>query len=112
METFGAAIAAVQARRATDGAVRCLMRVIAREELRHAALAWDIARWLEARLDRAGRARVRRARFAALKRLEGELASFGTGDPVLGLPDASSSAALLERMWQPLRSGLLAPDGS
>lgn len=87
-ETFGAAIAAVQAERATDGAVRCIMRVIAREELRHAALAWDIARWLDAKLDGAGRARVRDAREAALKGLRTELASLGAGDSVLGLPDA------------------------
>jgi len=105
-ETFGAAIAAVQAERATDGALRCIMRVIAREELRHAALAWDIARWLDAKLDGAGRARVRAAREAALKRLRTELSSLGGGDPVLGLPDARSSGALLERIWEPLARGL------
>lgn len=105
-ETFGAAIAAVQAQRASDGAVRTVMRVIAREELKHAALAWDIASWLDERLDRAARARVRRARVAALRRLRAELASFGAGDPVLGLPDATSSEALLERIWEPLDRGL------
>jgi len=105
-ETFGAAIAAVQAERATDGAVRCIMRVIAREELRHAALAWDIAGWLDAKLDGAARARVRDAREAALERLLTELASLGAGDPVLGLPDARSSGALLECIRKPLACGL------
>ena len=52
-ETFGAALVAVQADRATDPRVRALMRGIAADELRHAALSWRIARWLEARLDTA-----------------------------------------------------------
>lgn len=105
-EAFGAALAAVQSARAADARVRRMMRVIAREELRHAALAWDIDRWLHARLDADSRARVRGARVAALEKLRSELAAAGQGDSVLGLPAASSSLALLQRMWNPLASGL------
>lgn len=107
-ETFGAALAAVQAERASDAGVRCMMRVIAREELSHAALAWDVARWLDRRLDAAARARVGRARAAALARLDAEIRSDRepNGDAVLGLPDARSSLAVLARLRLPLARGL------
>jgi hypothetical protein len=106
-ETFGAAIAAVQAERATDPAVRRLMRVIAREELRHAALAWRIADWLDARLDAAGRARVGGARREAIDALRASVVGAGTGDAVLGLPDAASTRAVLDRMTEALATGEL-----
>lgn len=107
-ETFGAALAAVQADRATDAGIRRMMRVIAREELAHAALAWDVARWLDRRLDAAARARVHRARRSALARLDAEIRCDAgrSGDAILGLPDARSTRALLERLRLPLERGL------
>jgi hypothetical protein len=44
-------------------------------------------------------------RLAALKRLQSDIASEGAGDPVLGLPGATSSGALLQRLWEPLAGG-------
>lgn len=107
-ETFGSAIAAVQAERAGDARVRRMMRVIAREELAHAALAWDVAQWLARRLDAAARARVRKARVAALAKLEAEIRSDQAlgGDPVLGLPDTRAASAVLERLRPSLTRGL------
>jgi hypothetical protein len=64
-ETFGAAIAMTQALTASDLRVRTAMQRIGADEMRHAELAWIVARWLEGRLDTAGRARVARARRRA-----------------------------------------------
>jgi hypothetical protein len=64
-ETFGAAVAMVQAATAGDRSVRAAMQTIARDEMRHAELSWTVARWLEERLDAAARARVRQARHDA-----------------------------------------------
>jgi hypothetical protein len=64
-ETFGALLATYQADAATDPLVRAAMKRIGRDETRHAALSWQVQRWLEARLDPEARARVRRARSAA-----------------------------------------------
>lgn len=64
-ETFGAAVAMVQAKRARRPALRDAMRRIARDEASHAQLAWDLASWMERHLDAAALNRVRRARDRA-----------------------------------------------
>ncbi len=64
-ETFGALLATYQAEHATDPQVRRTMRRIARDEARHAALAWRIANWAENRLDAVAKGRVRAARQAS-----------------------------------------------
>jgi hypothetical protein len=104
-ETFGAAIGALQAERASDPRVRRLMRVIARDELGHAALAWRVADWLDARLDAAGRERVRRARREAIEGLRARVTRSASPDPVLGLPDAATAGAILDRMTESLATG-------
>lgn len=68
-ETFGALCAGYQAEAAGDGAVRRLFATIAEDETRHAELSWDVAEWLEARLDVAARDRVRAARSRAIEDL-------------------------------------------
>ena len=68
-ETFGAAVAMVQAETARAPDTREPMRRIARDEARHADLAWDVARWIEQRLDPAAQERVRRARDRAVQAL-------------------------------------------
>jgi hypothetical protein len=73
-ETYGAMVATWQASRARDPEVRRAMRRIAADETRHAALAWAVARWAEARLDHRGRSRVRRARTAAARALARDVA--------------------------------------
>lgn len=72
-ETFGALMATWQARTAGDPVVRQAMRQIARDETRHAALAWRIARWAERKLDPRARDRVRASREAAVAKLVEEL---------------------------------------
>jgi len=105
-ETWGAALALWQSHTARDAEVRAAFRTIARDELRHAALAWAIDRWATPRLDRAALARVATARDAAAAAL------FEAGDapalPVLGIPEASDLRGLAARahasLWQGGRS--------
>jgi hypothetical protein len=105
-ETFGVALAAMQAASATDRGVKRMMRGIARDELRHAAL-WRIAAWLQGGLDARGRARVDGARRAAVESLACELGELGAGDARLGLPDARRALESLRRMHAALVKGEL-----
>ncbi len=68
-ETYGALVAEWQARQATDTDLGAAMREIAPDELRHAALGWDVAAWADTRLDASARERVRAARHAAAQAL-------------------------------------------
>ncbi|HSQ62104.1 MAG TPA: ferritin-like domain-containing protein [Polyangiaceae bacterium] len=95
-ETFGALVAMWQAERASDRAVRETMGRIARDEVRHAELGWRVSAWAEAKLDAAGRERVRAAREAAVREL---LASARERLPeavvaTLGMPAPAEAAAL------------------
>jgi hypothetical protein len=74
-ETFGALVGAYQAAAATDPEVAAAMAGIAEDAARHAALAWQLAAWLEPQLDRDGLAAVRAARSAAVLALREELAA-------------------------------------
>jgi hypothetical protein len=69
-ETYGALLALAQSRRATDPGIRRAMARIAADETRHAALAWEIARWGWRRLSDRERRRVGRALRSALAALE------------------------------------------
>jgi hypothetical protein len=104
-ETFGVALASMQAAGATDRGVMRMMRGIARDELRHAALSWRVAGWLEGRLDTRGRSRVQHARRAAVEALACELGELGPGDPQLGLPNARRARESFERMSSALEKG-------
>jgi hypothetical protein len=68
-ETYGAAIALHQADYANDLALRTTMGAIARDELRHAELAWQIDGWARAQLPARASARVCVARLGAADRL-------------------------------------------
>src|SRR5579884_1159777 len=72
-ETWGAACALAQAALAADMDVRATMHGIARDELRHAALSWDLAAWLARRLTADERARVAEERDRAIDELSAEL---------------------------------------
>jgi hypothetical protein len=105
-EAWGALVAAWQARRAGDPAVRSAMAVIAREEAGHAALAWGVARWAEGLLGPEARARVaaaRREAAAALCEGEGVGALDDAAARALGWPRPAESramlAALRARVW-------------
>lgn len=100
-ETFGALLGLVQARTAEHLGVRRVMANIANDEVRHAQLAWEVARWLEPKLGRTERAEVAASRARALAALSHEGDCVDTGMAALvGLPvgDARRSlAGALER---------------
>jgi hypothetical protein len=104
-ETFGAVVGLYQARHAADPRLCAELEPIARDELDHAELAWQIAHWVEARLEPEARERTQRARKRAIDELRAEL-----GDEPglelqlnLGLPSAETAlemfAALERTLW-------------
>jgi rubrerythrin len=104
-ETYGAAVALIQAESAEEPAVRRAYAAVAEDEARHAALAWAVDAWLTPQLTAAGLDRVRAAGAAAVA----ELAASATLEAgaetrrLLGLPDAASQHrlvhALADRLW-------------
>ena len=104
-ETFGALVNAWQARCAGDPEVRAEMQTVARDELRHAALAWEIGAWLSPRLTPSERRSVARAQRRAVARLVGEMGE-GPSESlrlIAGLPNAAQARALVrglaDRLW-------------
>lgn len=98
-ETFGALVAGYQAEVADDPAMRRLFATIAEDETRHAELAWDVAAWLDGRLDEPSRERVRAARLAAVDELFASAAGASPSAALVrasGLPARSASRALLD----------------
>lgn len=101
-ETWGAVVALWQAQRALDPEARAAFTTIARDEVRHAALAWAIDRWAMPLLDHAAQVRVALAREAAVRALANEPA----GElPVIGLPGADHARQLLTRTYSSLWNG-------
>jgi hypothetical protein len=99
-ETFGAAVAVVQARRAKDARVRHAMRSIASDETSHAELSWSLARWLDRRLSADERDALRAATARAVARLSGEIAC-SLEDPaaaLLGLPAGRQTSAIFRHL--------------
>ena len=74
-ETFGALYAAWQATQERDPEIAQAMAEIAPDELRHAALGWAVAEWLDSKLDAAARERVRAARTDAARELIANVSS-------------------------------------
>ncbi len=110
-ETYGAAVAGYQARAAGDPPVRRAMYRLARDEARHAALAWRIQRWLAPRLAAADRIVV----AEASARARTELAAEATTDAVtlepslqrtLGLPPPAAASAMLASLAAQVWSSL------
>jgi len=96
-EAFGALVATWQARAASVPVIRAAMARIARDETRHASLAFEVDAWLRRRLDAPARARVEEARRQALD----ELATQSTDAPVelqapLGLPKGHQLRGLVQ----------------
>ena len=104
-ETFGAALASVQASRARDPDIRRMMIAIAKDEGKHAALAWRIADWLETRMEPEERLCVKNARLAAMAALERELSGQDQENERLGLPDRRGQLAALEAMREAIETG-------
>ena len=98
-ETFGAMTAVFQSRRVPDRALRAAMASIARDESRHARLAWEIDAWARTVLHSRDMHLVDEARRAAGVALVAELARTRTPAAVvkeLGLPtDAAARRVAL-----------------
>jgi hypothetical protein len=95
-ETYAALLACRQARAATDPAIRSEMAGIARDETRHAALAWAVDGWSPSLLAPAARRRVREARREAIEQIiEAPLAGLPRDDRAqAGLPDEDEAARI------------------
>jgi len=106
-ETFGALTALWQARHARDPAIARAMASIARDETRHAALAWAVAAWAEPRLDAVTRGRVVATRRRAVGTLRRQ--AMATVPEVLVRRAGVPSAADARRMLDVLDSALWAP---
>lgn len=102
METWAALLATFQAEHARDAEIRAAMKTIARDETRHAALAWDIAGFLDGRLSIAERERVLAARAQAFADLEASIAEEPSDElrDVTGLPTAREARTLLEQLLE------------
>jgi hypothetical protein len=110
-ETFGAAVAQLQSERARDAALRATMAEIAGDETRHAAFSWDLARWIDSRLDDAARERVQAARDAAVRELRALIDRLADDDAVareLGRPGKPQALALFEALRRSLWSSATA----
>lgn len=107
-ESAAAMIAVHQGRNARSQTLRRAMQEIATDELRHAALAWDLHAWLMARLSDAEQRRVTRAGRAAADAAFRETTSTGADAAQwLGLPDRPTRHSILGRLadgpWRALR---------
>lgn len=103
-ETFGALVAACQARAATDADVREVFTRIAADEARHAALAQHLAPWFERRLGLLARNAVARARQEAVAKTIAAC-DFGLAPDereVLGLPAPEQLRAAARQMFATL----------
>lgn len=101
-ETWGAVVALWQAQRAPDAEMRAAFALIARDEVRHAALGWAIDRWATGLLDHAARVRVALAREAAVASLAAERID---ELPAVGLPSAADARRLHARTYSSLWNG-------
>lgn len=96
-ETFGALVATWQGEAAQDAGIRSAMGAIARDETRHAGLAWQIAGWAEPLLAGAARLRVEAARAGAWHQLGHETRAdpSSTLQREAGVPSAAVAQRLL-----------------
>ncbi|HRI51957.1 MAG TPA: hypothetical protein PLW65_17400 [Pseudomonadota bacterium] len=80
------------------------MSGIAADEVRHAALAWQVARWADRRLSPAARARVRAARLSAIATLRAEVESPVASEltTLAGLPPPAVARQLVEKLAESL----------
>jgi len=98
-EAFGALVACWQAQTASDPVLRAAMKRIARDETRHAALAFEVDAWVRGRLSASERARVDASKHEALDAL---LLRSNDAPPglrrALGLPGARETRVLAGHM--------------
>lgn len=97
-ETYAAIVAHWQAQACADRQIAVIMKKIAEDETKHAALAWDVAAWLEPQLTTDERARIDAARDAARDEMRVSLARELDESviTVAGMPRAADALALFE----------------
>jgi hypothetical protein len=111
-ETFGALVASFQAANAGDPDIARLMASIARDETRHAALSWSVARWAARALDPEARADLAARCQGAVEALRGEGGALVDGELCAraGLPTAAQREVLLgalqAHLWPRLDAAL------
>jgi hypothetical protein len=96
-ETVGALVARWQAGWARDARIRAAMTVIARDEARHAELAWQVDAWATSRLPGASRQGLAAARAQAFSTLQTEIQQSRPGALLrhaAGVPSASDTLRL------------------
>ena len=105
-ETYGALVALWQTRAAADPVVAAAMAPIARDETRHAELAWKVATWAAPRLSPTARRRVAKARAQAFADLRAEATRPVRAAQVAlaGLPTPETAARLLAALESALRA--------
>jgi hypothetical protein len=99
-ETYGALVAMYQARCASDPELRSVLTRIARDEARHAALAHDVADWIEPRLgpeERTALARTKREAIADLRRAVATPPASDVAE-LAGMPRPREARALLDAL--------------
>jgi hypothetical protein len=98
-ETYGAALALLQAERAPRAETRAALRSIARDECRHAELSWRVAAWAMPRLESAERRAIAcgvRAAVARLARARDSLSR--EARTASGMPTTRGRRALVSRL--------------
>ncbi len=98
-ETFGALVAHHQAENAEDADVKYALRVIARDETKHAELSWSIHAWAVDRLSSEERISIEIAMKEAIASLEQDESEEGAETlRLLGLPTRAARAHLVDAM--------------
>ncbi|WP_147443922.1 hypothetical protein [Corallococcus sicarius] len=98
-ETFGAFVAGWQSRTAQDTEVRGTLRTIARDEVRHAELAWAVDAWAQEKLTPAQRQRLLQARQDALRILGDEVEAQRLPEELIreaGMPSRDQARTLFQ----------------
>jgi hypothetical protein len=96
-ETYSALECLWQAETAADPVVRATMKRIARDEMRHLALAWAVHDWARGKLSASARGRLHTAQREAVATLLGEVSQDPHRSLVKkgGLPEGHQSRALI-----------------
>lgn len=104
-ETYGALVGTVQGQAARDPVIRRVMRRIAADETRHAALSWEIARWADTKLGRSARRQVATHQRIGYERLEHSLTQpyASAVHRITGLPEPTEA----RRLYRSLRPQML-----
>ncbi len=111
-ETYGALIALHQGRNAKDKAIANAMSTIAKDELSHAALSWDVHQWIMTELSDDDARALQAAAQEAIAKLKQEAHARVPAERAIqaGLPSAATAVHFLDEMdraiWRDLLAGV------